>query len=76
VVEGRPPEDRPTTLGLAKSTFLIEGAQRKRGVRRGRQPITTSTAPENNGDEFERPTPGKTFAFLRAASAFSAIKVF
>jgi hypothetical protein len=46
-------------------------------VRRGKHPITTTTAqrPRNNSFEFERPMLRKPLAFHRAASARSAIKM-
>jgi hypothetical protein len=65
--------------GFAPPTaFERGGTQRNAEWRRGKQPITTTTAqtPRNNSVEFERPMLRKTFAFLRAASALSAIKVF
>jgi hypothetical protein len=47
-------------------------------VRRGKQPITATTAPNDQKRhvEFEWPDAQETFALLRATSALSAIKMF
>jgi len=47
-------------------------------VRRGKQPITTTIAPTTQEPQrqFEAADAQENFAFLRAASALSAIKMF
>jgi len=45
-------------------------------VRRGKQPITTTSQANQEQSVFEPPYAQETFALLRAASALSAIKMF
>jgi hypothetical protein len=62
-------------IRAAQGRFERGGAQRKRGgaPRTATDHVQTI---RNNSIEFERPLLRRTFAFLRAVSALSAIKIF